>query len=98
MEYEKIKEFGEAIKSGILILPDDEEDGNIICLEKGSGKELLHYIGTAIANLANAADITVLDILPDVIREAVHCQRIIKDQQQIEPTEKDFGKDENARL
>lgn len=87
MEYEKIKEFGEAIKSGILILPD-EEDEKMICLEKGSGKELLHYIGTAIANLANAADITVLDILPDVIREAVHCQRIIKDQQQIEPTEK----------
>ncbi len=90
MKYDKIKEFGEAIKSGILILPDEEDEENekTICLEKGSGKELLHYIGIAIANLANAADITVLDILYDVVKEAVRCQRIIKDQQQSEPTEK----------
>jgi len=74
MDKDKIKEFGDAIKSGILILPDEEDKG-VICLEKGSGKELFCYIGIVIANLANTADVAVLDILPDIIREAVKYQR-----------------------
>ena len=76
MELDKIKEFGEAIKSGLLILPD-EEDEKMICLEKGSGEELVRYIGTAIASLANHANVAVLDVLPDVIREAVNYQRSV---------------------
>lgn len=77
MQNSKIREFSDAIDSGILIMPDPE-DGKLIVVAKGSGMELEFYLATLIADMSNIANVPLGSIVSNVFKHALTIKDTLK--------------------